>query len=139
MKMYLAEVLSKFPVVQHFLFGSIFLWEPNLISNTVAETVHLSNQPKKDRSTLVSGTVSTQQRKTHFGAVNPSKNKNTINENTPQTAKVVQPLFSGRSSYVGSTRAPWTSTTDQAALPVQSNSAAYTMSAHKLRNPGVKE
>lgn len=27
--MYNAEVLSKFPVVQHFLFGTLFSWEPH--------------------------------------------------------------------------------------------------------------
>ncbi|KAL6709983.1 Serine/threonine-protein phosphatase 2A activator 1 [Coniothyrium glycines] len=44
-KMYNAEVLSKFPVVQHFPFGSLFSWEhdPNAGKTTVS--VHTSSQP----------------------------------------------------------------------------------------------
>ncbi|OBT66972.1 hypothetical protein VE03_04232 [Pseudogymnoascus sp. 23342-1-I1] len=44
-KMYNAEVLSKFPVVQHFNFGSLFSFERDPNAAAVAATVHTSNQP----------------------------------------------------------------------------------------------
>lgn len=45
LKMYNAEVLSKFPVVQHFRFGSLFSWErdPNAVAPPVS--VHATSQP----------------------------------------------------------------------------------------------
>ncbi|KAF2794171.1 Phosphotyrosyl phosphatase activator [Melanomma pulvis-pyrius CBS 109.77] len=47
LKMYNAEVLSKFPVVQHFPFGSIFVWERDPAAITIAQSVHTANQPSK--------------------------------------------------------------------------------------------
>ncbi|KAI1106573.1 Phosphotyrosyl phosphatase activator [Jackrogersella minutella] len=44
-KMYNAEVLSKFPVVQHFPFGSLFSWEQDPDAMTPQNTVHMANQP----------------------------------------------------------------------------------------------
>ncbi|KAM3082526.1 Serine/threonine-protein phosphatase 2A activator 1 [Clarireedia jacksonii] len=44
-KMYNAEVLSKFPVVQHFPFGSLFSWERDPHAAPAAQTVHVANQP----------------------------------------------------------------------------------------------
>ena len=45
LKMYNAEVLSKFPVVQHFRFGSLFSWErdPNAVAPPVS--AHTTSQP----------------------------------------------------------------------------------------------
>lgn len=45
-KMYNAEVLSKFPVVQHFPFGSLFSWERD--SNTVPPptSAHMASGPQ---------------------------------------------------------------------------------------------
>lgn len=56
-KMYNAEVLSKFPVVQHFPFGSLFAWENDPSAKSIQASVHTSSQPKS--STVPSSTSST--------------------------------------------------------------------------------
>lgn len=44
-KMYNAEVLSKFPVVQHFPFGSLFKWEKDPEAKPPAPSTHSASQP----------------------------------------------------------------------------------------------
>ncbi|KAF2679730.1 Phosphotyrosyl phosphatase activator [Lentithecium fluviatile CBS 122367] len=46
LKMYNAEVLSKFPVVQHFHFGSLFTWERDPAAQQIQASVHTTSQPK---------------------------------------------------------------------------------------------
>ena len=53
-KMYNAEVLSKFPVVQHFRFGSLFSWEPDPNAIPPPTSVHASSQPTKEDTTAPS-------------------------------------------------------------------------------------
>ncbi|KAL9099903.1 MAG: hypothetical protein Q9163_004659 [Psora crenata] len=47
-KMYNAEVLSKFPVVQHFRFGTMFSWDRDPDAPLPPATVHASSQPVKE-------------------------------------------------------------------------------------------
>ncbi|CAI6332472.1 unnamed protein product [Periconia digitata] len=50
LKMYNAEVLSKFPVVQHFPFGSLFAWERDAAAEQIQASVHTSSQPRSSAS-----------------------------------------------------------------------------------------
>ncbi|KAL9042065.1 MAG: hypothetical protein Q9214_003896 [Letrouitia sp. 1 TL-2023] len=44
-KMFMAEVLSKFPVVQHFYFGTLFSWEQDPTAAPPPMSAHSMNQP----------------------------------------------------------------------------------------------
>lgn len=48
--MYNAEVLSKFPVVQHFPFGSLFSWEQDPNAPQQTSSIHTASQPASHQS-----------------------------------------------------------------------------------------
>ena len=86
-KMYNAEVLSKFPVVQHFPFGSLFSWEQDPNARAATASVHTASQPT-GRSTP-SGTGVTR---------------------LPAQESTMAPWANSKVSVVPSTAAPWAKT-----------------------------
>ena len=99
LKMYNAEVLSKFPVVQHFRFGSLFSWErdPNAVAPPAS--VHASNQPLKTKTSSATQYPTRTPRPSQAGTAAPWASKSSSGCNPPQ-AQVSQPL--------AATKAPWT-------------------------------
>ena len=122
-KMYNAEVLSKFPVVQHFPFGSLFKWErdPNAIEPP--PTSHTKNQPLRNpndmnqpmgaRPTLSVGT-------TVQPPAAPGPLKSGPGTAAPWAARTAKPPVG---MVDGVTRAPWASRTPATPPPHTTNSA----------------
>jgi len=107
LKMYNAEVLSKFPVVQHFRFGSLFSWErdPNAAAPPIS--AHSTSQPS---STDMAATK-------HFPMRAPP----------PTQASTAAPWAMKAPESLAGTKAPW-------AFPATDASATATASlAQKLR------
>jgi serine/threonine-protein phosphatase 2A activator len=55
--MYNAEVLSKFPVVQHFPFGSLFSWEQDPNATPSTASAHTASQPTGRSAPSSTGTT----------------------------------------------------------------------------------
>lgn len=114
--MYNVEVLSKFPVVQHFPFGSLFSWTPDPSAKTIQASVHTSSQPK---------------------ASTPSSTAP-----TPRPQPALRDPMAGISSGIPSTSAPWATTSrNSPSLPPPSTRHPGRLDPHTqspLRNPNAE-
>lgn len=96
-KMYLAEVLSKFPVVQHFPFGSLFSWERDPGARVLQMSAPVSNQspPQAGQNSDV-GTAAPWAGKQTTMLPPP-----TTSFGRPSASRTVQPAVSGRGPPIG--------------------------------------
>lgn len=109
--MYNAEVLSKFPVVQHFPFGSLFSWDQDPNAPPVAASVHTANQPASHPPSMTTARPSQTARApwadTNGGGEGPTQ--------APWAQKTSNPPRSG----LPATRAPWAVGTPATQMPTR--------------------
>ena len=99
-KMYNAEVLSKFPVVQHFPFGSLFSWEQDPDAPPAPSTAHTVNQPYRSDSTEGPSTAQQQ-------AQESTKAPWAIKTPNEKLASSKFPLTQASTRRTPTTTAPW--------------------------------
>lgn len=107
LKMYNAEVLSKFPVVQHFPFGSLFSWEQDPEATLQKTTVHASSQPTRTDTTA---RVQPQETAKPSSTQMPTQAPWAKQQDPPSKSGTTAPWAQssqGPSRSVPTTRAPW--------------------------------
>ena len=113
LKMYNAEVLSKFPVVQHFRFGSLFSWErdPNAVAPPAS--VYSSSQPLKTNTSSATQFSTRTPRPSQAGTAAPWASKPNSGGIPPKT-RVSQPSAAREAPWTipppdltATTAAPW--------------------------------
>jgi serine/threonine-protein phosphatase 2A activator len=104
--MFNVEVLSKFPVVQHFPFGALFAWEADPSAKRIQASVHTSSQPKPSSvdhsSTVPSSTSST----SAYSSPRPQPQGQGVSASL-STTRVQPPLRDPMTGGMPSTSAPW--------------------------------
>lgn len=129
--MYNAEVLSKFPVVQHFPFGSLFSWEQDPNAAPVASSVHTANHPISQSTALNAPTTrpTPQEGTTAPWAQAPGSGMVRTaatwarhppgGDMAPTAAPWAKPTSGAAQSGMPPTRAPWASSSNLPATTAQ--------------------
>ncbi|WPG98236.1 serine/threonine-protein phosphatase 2a activator 1 [Acrodontium crateriforme] len=124
LKMYAAEVLGKFPVVQHFPFGSFFAWERDEMALRQTSSVHMQQQPavSKDVAQPPTRAVGTTApwaqagRTTGSGMSGMQASTRMATMRAPWAGNATAPLRPMSSTTSNVTTAPW-ATASRPALP----------------------